>query len=192
LEDFESLRPQLSRIESNRTGGAYSRRNSSYSRLSRFRLSIPRDGLQASAESTEEKAFEASSEEASAEEGFQLDRFMREGPFEKRENGESMKKVGVVYKDLTVRGVDTSTSYVKVHSDAVIGTFGPDLYRILTSFFPELTVRKGPPTRELSNGFTRAIRDGEMMLILGKPGASRSTFLRPSKFVACDCHSTFC
>ena len=187
LEDFESLREQLSRIETDKTGGAYSRRNSAYSRLARFRVSIPNDDFQTPPESTGEKA-----SEVSAEEGFQLDRFMREGNFEKRENGESMKKVGVVYKDLTVRGVGTSTSYVKVLSDAVIGTFGPDLYRIVTGFFPALTVGKGPPTRELISGFTGAVRDGEMMLVLGKPGAGCSTFLRAGKFVVCDHHPIFC
>ncbi|PUU75639.1 hypothetical protein B9Z19DRAFT_1130945 [Tuber borchii] len=91
---------------------------------------------------------------------FQLDRFMRDGNFEKRQNGESMKNVGVIYKDLTVRGVGSSTSYVKVLSDVVIGTFCRDLYRIVTGFFPELMVGKGPSTREPSSGYTRAVLDG--------------------------------
>ncbi|PUU78330.1 hypothetical protein B9Z19DRAFT_1126905 [Tuber borchii] len=52
------------------------------------------------------------------------------------------------------------------------------LYRIVTGFFPALTVGKGPPTRELISGFTGAVRDGEMMPVLGKPGAGCSTFLR--------------
>jgi len=82
---------------------------------------------------------------------------MREGRFEKRENGESMEKIGVVYKDLTVGGIGTSTSYFKVLSDAVIGMFGPDLYRIVAGFFPPLMVGNRPPTRELISGFTGAV-----------------------------------
>ena len=46
LEGCESLREQLSWIEANKTGGAYLR-NSAYSRLAHFRVSIPNDDFQA-------------------------------------------------------------------------------------------------------------------------------------------------
>jgi len=77
-----------------------------------------------------------------------------------------MKKVGVVYKDLTVCGVGTSIPFAKLLSDAVIGTFGPDLYRIVTVSFPAFTGGKGPPKRELTSGFTSSVRGGEMMVVL--------------------------
>ncbi|PUU78329.1 hypothetical protein B9Z19DRAFT_1126904 [Tuber borchii] len=37
LEGFESLREQLSWVKANKTGGAYSQRNSAYGRLAHFR-----------------------------------------------------------------------------------------------------------------------------------------------------------
>ena len=108
---------------------------------------------------------------------FSLDGFMREGHFEKRKDGRSAKKVGVVYRNLTVKGVGSTATFVRTLPDAVIGTFGPDLYHILTRFIPFLKFGGGE-TRTLINDFTGTVRDGEMMLVLGRPGAGCSTFLK--------------
>lgn len=121
---------------------------------------------------------EAGPKDTSDEESeFELDRFMREGHFEKRTDDKSHKKVGVIYKDLTVKGIGSTTSFVKTLPDAILGTFGPDLWRIISGFVPALRRRSGE-TRTLINGFTGCVRDGEMMLVLGRPGAGCSTFLK--------------
>ncbi|KAI1342560.1 ABC-2 type transporter-domain-containing protein [Xylariaceae sp. FL0016] len=108
---------------------------------------------------------------------FELGKFMREGHFEKRGEEGPQKKVGVIYKNLTVKGVGSTTSMVRTVPDAIIGTFGPDLYRNLSKFIPFLQFRK-PETRNLISDFTGCVRDGEMMLVLGRPGAGCSTFLK--------------
>ncbi|KAJ8107892.1 hypothetical protein ONZ43_g6590 [Nemania bipapillata] len=108
---------------------------------------------------------------------FELGKFMREGHFEKRTEEGSEKKVGVVYRNLTVKGIGSTASFVRTVPDAILGTFGPDLYRNLTKLFPSLQFRK-PPTRTLIHDFTGCVRDGEMMLVLGRPGAGCSTFLK--------------
>jgi ABC-type polar amino acid transport system ATPase subunit len=108
---------------------------------------------------------------------FELDAFMREGHFEKRSDGTSNKRVGVVYKDLTVKGIGSTTSFVRTLPDAIIGTFGPDLFKIICRYVPALRKRTGE-TRTLLNGFTGCVRDGEMMLVLGRPGSGCSTFLK--------------
>ncbi|EMD00495.1 hypothetical protein BAUCODRAFT_28848 [Baudoinia panamericana UAMH 10762] len=110
------------------------------------------------------------------EDAFELDQFMREGHFEKRTDGSSAKKVGVIYKHLTVQGVGSATSFVRTLPDAIIGTFGPDLYHIICSYIPALAPKK--ELRTLINDFTGCVRDGEMMLVLGRPGAGCSTFLK--------------
>lgn len=102
---------------------------------------------------------------------------MREGHFERRTDGSSDKKVGVIYKDLTVKGVGSSTTFVRTLPDAILGTFGPDLFKIIRRFVPALARRTGE-TRTLINGFTGCVRDGEMMLVLGRPGSGCSTFLK--------------
>jgi len=119
-------------------------------------------------------------EEAGAEEkgdDFELGSFLGEGYFEKRKGNSSAKKVGVVYKNLTVEGVGSSATFVKTLPSAVLGTFGPDLYKLVSRFVPFLRV-KGGERRALVNDFTGVVRDGEMMLVLGRPGSGCSTFLK--------------
>lgn len=110
-------------------------------------------------------------------EDLDLDQFMREGHFEKRTDGESAKKVGVIYRNLTVKGVGATAMFVRTLPDAILGTFGPDLYRNLCKLFPFLARHSGG-TRTLIHDFSGCVRDGEMMLVLGRPGSGCSTFLK--------------
>ena len=113
------------------------------------------------------------------EDDLDIGAFLKDGHFEKRtEAGESPKKVGVMYKNLTVKGVGAQATFSKTLPEAVIGTFGPDLYRLVTRFVPALHLGKPPPTRDLIRDFTGSVRDGEMMLVLGRPGSGCSTFLK--------------
>ncbi|KLJ09917.1 ATPase [Blastomyces silverae] len=115
----------------------------------------------------------------SVEDDFELSEFLRGGRFERRTPaGGPGKKIGVVFKNLTVEGIDATSSFVKTLPDAVMGTFGPDLYNLITRFVPGLRFGKPPPTRSLIHGFTGSLRDGEMMLVLGRPGAGCTTFLK--------------
>ena len=110
--------------------------------------------------------------EDEAEDDFELGGFLRDGHFEKRTpDGASAKKVGVVWKNLTVKGVGATAVFTKTLPDAIMGTFGPDLYRLITRFVPALHFGKPPPTRDLIQNFTGAVRPGEMMLVLGRPGS---------------------
>jgi ATP-binding cassette, subfamily G (WHITE), member 2, SNQ2 len=116
-------------------------------------------------------------DEDDEDDDLELDQFLKEGHFEKRNNGKSEKKVGVIYKNLTVKGVGSTASFVKTLPDAIIGTFGPDLYRIISRLIPSLAKRNGE-LRTIIHDFTGCVRDGEMMLVLGRPGAGCSSFLK--------------
>ncbi|KAF2138841.1 uncharacterized protein K452DRAFT_320945 [Aplosporella prunicola CBS 121167] len=109
---------------------------------------------------------------------FELEEFMRAGHFEKRTDGRSAKRVGVVWKNLTVKGTGSTATFVRTLPDAILGTFGPDLYHIITRFIPALRMQRHAKTRNLVNDFTGVVRDGEMMLVLGRPGSGCSTFLK--------------
>lgn len=178
MEDFEALRRELTglsnvRSPGSRDGGALSKTASRASgRLSRKKSAAKSEAASTDAGDDPEKGG------AADEEDFPLEDFMREGHFEKRVEGRSAKKVGVVFKHLTVKGVGSSATFVKTLPDAVIGTFGPDLYRILCRFMPFLSFGRSGPLRTLVNDFTGVVRDGEMMLVLGRPGAGCSTFLK--------------
>lgn len=112
------------------------------------------------------------------EDDFELEQFMKDGHFEKRVHDRSAKKVGVVWKNLTVKGSGSTATFVKTLPDAVLGTFGPDLYRIISGYIPQLKFGRSAQTRTLINDFSGMVRDGEMMLVLGRPGSGCTTFLK--------------
>ncbi|KAI4793988.1 putative ABC transporter, partial [Aureobasidium sp. EXF-8846] len=111
------------------------------------------------------------------EDDFELGNFMREGHLGQRKGDKSAKKVGVVYKNLTVKGVGAGATFVRTLPDAILGTFGPDLYHNLSRFIPFLRHKNGE-LKTLINDFSGVVRDGEMMLVLGRPGSGCTTFLK--------------
>ncbi|ROV95974.1 hypothetical protein VMCG_07971 [Cytospora schulzeri] len=170
MHEFEVLRRELSEMSRTRS------RVSQATRRSRRTASRARRPSTARKEDEESQIGETGSDDKD-EDDFKLDVFMREGHFEKRKDGRSAKKVGVVFKNLTVKGIGASTTFVKTLPDAVLGTFGPDLYRLVSRFIPALRSSTGE-TRTLINDFSGVVRDGEMMLVLGRPGSGCSTFLK--------------
>jgi ABC-type multidrug transport system ATPase subunit len=166
-EQLEELRHNLVRLHQTRTHETQASR-----RLRQTRSRGTKEGTdQVDAD------VEAGATKGDDGDDFELGKFMREGHFEKRTEAGSEKRVGVVYRNLTVKGIGSTASFVRTVPDAVIGTFGPDLYRNITKLFPSLNFRK-LPTRTLIHDFTGCVRDGEMMLVLGRPGAGCSTFLK--------------
>ncbi|KAL9579505.1 MAG: hypothetical protein Q9212_005068, partial [Teloschistes hypoglaucus] len=186
MDDYESLRRELTNLSqtqsrasaksSNRAGRL--RNKTAQTKSSQTSQSRPR---RPSSESTQAEDLEAGDAEGMAEkeEDFELGPFIKEGHFEKRtEEGYSAKKVGVIFKNLTVKGTGSMASFTKTLPDAILGTFGPDLYRIVTRFIPALNFHGGGETRTLINDFTGVVRNGEMMLVLGRPGSGCTTFLK--------------
>ena len=187
MEDYEAMRRELSHLTQTRSkssvrsdGGGLMRSITSRSRRGR------RPSHQRTQSSGEMSAFAAEDLEAGdaqgvaeKEEEFELGPFLKEGHFEKHtEQGGSAKKVGVVFKNLTVKGIGSTTNYTKTLPDAILGTFGPDLYRLICRFIPALSFSKHQQMRTLINDYTGIVRDGQMMLVLGRPGSGCTTFLK--------------
>ncbi|USP79739.1 ABC drug exporter AtrF [Curvularia clavata] len=185
-EDLEVLREELASLSRSRSRGAQSHRSDALSRtLSRVstRHTHRRDSITRAEEGTSDVEDEKPGEIEAAfadekEDDFELGQFMREGHFEKRKDGKSAKKVGVVYKNLTVKGIGSTASFARTLPDAILGTFGPDLYRIVSNFVPALKFGKDKQMRTLIHDFSGVVKDGEMMLVLGRPGSGCSTFLK--------------
>ena len=189
MEDYEEMRRQLTQLSQTRSrssareeGGGLIRtltnRSRKHARPGPLRT---RSSRAATDTMTDDEGLEAGDAEGMAEkeEEFEIGGFLREGHFEKRtEKGGSAKKVGVVFKDLTVKGMGSTTTSTKTLPDAILGTFGPDLYRLITRFIPALRFRKHQQLRTLINDFTGVVRDGEMMFVLGRPGSGCTTFLK--------------
>lgn len=185
--DYEEMRRELTKLSLERTHTASSRapRRPSFRAASG---SIPRrsathartrSNATAATDAEEEKDVEAQGDQGADELDFDMGEFLRDGHFEKRnDEGRSAKRVGVVYRNLTVKGVGASMMFAKTLPEAIIGTFGPDLYRILSGYIPALRFGRKPPVKTILNDFTGSVEDGEMMLVLGRPGSGCSTFLK--------------
>ncbi len=174
MQDYEDLRrelTQLSRSKSQQT-------QTTLRTQSRLRRALSTHSKYAASRRASEAAtdLEAGRDE---EDDFELGDFLRDGHFEKRTEGRSAKKVGVVFRNLTVSGVGATATFVKTLPSAVVGTFGPDLYKLLARFIPGLPRPSARgEKRVLINDFTGVVRNGEMLLVLGRPGSGCSTFLK--------------
>ncbi|OJJ43750.1 hypothetical protein ASPZODRAFT_73386 [Penicilliopsis zonata CBS 506.65] len=170
MEDFEEMRRELTRASLQRTRSTTAREGR--------RLQLSRPAVQAK-DGQRVVDEEAATGHDYPGEPFDLGGFLLGGHLERRTTaGEPAKKVGVTFKNLTVKGVVTGASFVRTLPDAVIGTFGPDLYHLVCRFLPSLRFGRQPPVRDLIHDFSGIVREGEMMLVLGRPGAGCSTFLK--------------
>lgn len=179
MEDYEEMRRELTNLS--KTHSRHTSRNSIHGGPSILRKVTSRASRTTRRTSTADEDLEAQQddEKAREDEDFELEGFLKEGHFGKRKGDESAKKVGLVFKHLTVEGAGATATFVKTLPGAVIGTFGPDLYRILSRFIPGLPQPGANKERRvLINDFTGVVRDGEMLLVLGRPGSGCSTFLK--------------
>ncbi|ETS86811.1 hypothetical protein PFICI_00639 [Pestalotiopsis fici W106-1] len=186
IQEYEALRNNLMQLHRTRTRDSQaSKADSIARRKSRGKntLEPTRSNISSAAgarvHTTDTDVEDAadSTDAASGGDTFELADFMRQGHFEKRTEAGSEKRVGVIYRNLMVEGTGSTISRVRTVPDAVLGTFGPDLYRLLCRWIP--FIRFGHfETRTIIHDFTGCVRDGEMMLVLGRPGAGCSTFLK--------------
>lgn len=105
MEDYEALRRELTTLSKTRSGK--SQKTSSSGRDLR-RISSNRSATRSDTNEDGENdlghaitsATDVERGEDYEQDDFELDEFMREGHFEKRKDGKSAKKVGVIYKNL--------------------------------------------------------------------------------------------
>ena len=112
------------------------------------------------------------------EEQAEIERLMSRMFGQRRQNqseDEKTRHVGLVFKDLTVKGMGLGAALQPTLGDTFMG-----LPRLLKSLFtrgPKRATGK-PPIRTILNNFTGSVRPGEMLLVLGRPGSGCSTFLK--------------
>jgi hypothetical protein len=75
--------------------------------------------------------------------------------------GRPGKKLGVAYKGLTVKGIDSQRSFVKTFPDAILGSLGPDLWQLIQTWILRRNPAKGAPLRTLIHEFCGVVRGGE-------------------------------
>ncbi|KAL8814211.1 MAG: hypothetical protein Q9223_006549 [Gallowayella weberi] len=87
---------------------------------------------------------------------------------------EKTRHIGLIFKNMTVKGMGLGAALQPTLSDVFLG-----LPRLLSKLFSKgKSVSGKPPVRTILNDFTGCVRPGEMLLVLGRPGAGCSTFLK--------------
>ena len=88
---------------------------------------------------------------------------------------EKTRHVGVVFKNLTVKGLGLGAALQPTLADPFLA-----LPRALMGLFTKGPKRTAAtrPVRTLLNDFSGCVRPGEMLLVLGRPGSGCSTFLK--------------
>ncbi|KAL1743665.1 ABC-2 type transporter-domain-containing protein [Schizophyllum fasciatum] len=111
---------------------------------------------------------DASGAKKSEADGFDFERILREIVARRADADIESRELGVVFEDLSVTGVGSAAAY-----QPTLGSmFNPvDIVHGLQGI-------RHPPTRQILSGFEGVIRPGEMVLVLGRPGAGCSTFLK--------------
>lgn len=88
---------------------------------------------------------------------------------------EKTRHSGVIFRNLTVRGIGLGASLQPTVSDIFL-TFPRLLKNLFTKGFKAASGK--PPVRELLSNFDGCVRPGEIVLVLGRPGSGCSTFLK--------------
>lgn len=87
---------------------------------------------------------------------------------------EKTRHVGLVFRNLTVKGMGLGAALQPTLSDPFLG-----LPRLLSKLFSKgKSASTKPPIRTILNDFTGCVKPGEMLLVLGRPGSGCSTFLK--------------
>lgn len=85
------------------------------------------------------------------------------------DQGMNLNKTGICFRNLTVKGVDASTA---------IGPSVNELVRSIITLPATLKNMKNPPLRNILHDFNGLVEAGEMLLVLGRPGAGCTSLLK--------------
>ncbi|KAI9478569.1 MAG: ABC-2 type transporter-domain-containing protein [Benjaminiella poitrasii] len=99
------------------------------------------------------------------EDEFNLDEFLNGLRSDQNESGHELKHLGLVWKDLTVKGLSANAHTI------------PTVFSFL-QFWKFFGVGVSKEKATILNNLTGNCREGEMLLVLGRPGAGCTSFLK--------------
>ncbi|EWY84352.1 hypothetical protein FOYG_14104 [Fusarium oxysporum NRRL 32931] len=110
---------------------------------------------------------------ASPSSGFDLEGVLRGNLAAGHEVGIYDKHIGVLWENLTVRGVSATHNYVPTFLDALLS-----FVNVLSALRHLASFGKKPSETTLLHEFSGVCKPGEMVLVLGRPGSGCTTFLK--------------
>ncbi|KAA8647011.1 hypothetical protein EYZ11_000144 [Aspergillus tanneri] len=128
--------------------------------------------------SRKSKVVEGGDEEKSAalddaDEPWNLETALRGSQIAETEAGIKSKHIGVIWDNLTVRGLGGVKTYIKTFPDAIV-----DFFNVPGLLMNLLGCGKKGKELEILKSFRGVLRPGEMVLVLGRPGSGCTTFLK--------------
>ncbi|KAL5527915.1 hypothetical protein ACEPAG_6716 [Sanghuangporus baumii] len=99
---------------------------------------------------------------------FDLEQFFKDTVQKGLESNLKPRELGVVFQDLRVQGLGSAASFQPTVGSTLNPFLIPEKIRALIH----------PPVRDILSGFEGVVNPGEMLLVLGRPGAGCSTFLK--------------
>ncbi|KAJ5182549.1 hypothetical protein N7492_000165 [Penicillium capsulatum] len=110
----------------------------------------------------------------SADTEWDLETALRGNRAAEEEAGIKNKHIGVIWENLSVRGIGgTEKTFIKTFPDAII-----DFFNIPETIMSLAGIGKKGKEFNILEGFRGLTRPGEMVLVLGKPGSGCTTFLK--------------
>ncbi|KAG9768781.1 ABC multidrug transporter I [Exophiala dermatitidis] len=117
-----------------------------------------------------EKAISASDD---SDETFNLEATLRGNREADAAAGIKSKYIGVIWENLTVRGIGGVKNIVKVFPDAFV-----DFFNVPGTIMSIFGLRKKGAEFNILQNFRGVAKPGEMILVLGRPGSGCTTFLK--------------
>lgn len=115
-----------------------------------------------------------SSQSSGETEPFDLEDTLRGNKRLEEEAGIKSKQIGVVWENLTVRGVGGFRIEVPTFPYAFVGFFLFPFKQLMRLF----RLQKLGPETDILKDFNGVVQPGEMVLVLGRPGSGCTTFLK--------------
>ncbi|KAF7439739.1 hypothetical protein PC9H_000075 [Pleurotus ostreatus] len=133
---------------------------------------VPAHSITAGSDETTVAPSEASNDgverQDGQEVGFDFDEALRDYIIRRESAGIEPRRLGVLFEELEVIGLGASAR----HQPTLGSLFNPmEILRGIQS-------KRHPPLRSILSGFEGVVRPGEMLLVLGRPGAGCSTLLK--------------
>ncbi|KAL4926064.1 putative ABC transporter [Aspergillus undulatus] len=119
------------------------------------------------------KDVEKSASSTDSVESWDLETALRGNQAAELEAGIKAKHIGVIWDNLTVRGIGGSKSFIKTFPDAIV-----DFLNVPGRIMDWTGHSKKGKEIDILKDFRGVLRAGEMVLVLGRPGSGCTTFLK--------------